>query len=144
MKAGTRPQPTCYEFKNLNWDTSTVVQNAWNTPLDTTSNPVKIYYLVFEQTNNGATVETVSLEITTNGTAHTTTSAVNSGAKMYVYFDEDGAIQRGTSVRQLLSQELDNSAPLETKSVKIRIRQTTGVDPVSASLEVNMVYGEAE
>ena len=53
---------------------------------------------------------------------------------------QDGTLRSGAAVQQLLSLDADQSAPLETRSLGIRVRQTSAVDAVSAIIEVNMVY----
>ena len=138
------------EYRNLDWDTDTdagvdpIVINTWYTAFETTRN-VKAWYLIFEQTNNGASAESIEIEITIDGTVFTTGSInTASGSAMYVNLNADGDLGRSTTVRQLLSRDDDQSAPLETRSLSIRVRQTTAVDVVSAILEVNMVYQTLE
>ena len=54
---------------------TTLVQNTWETVDADLSDgaPVRILYVIVEQTNNGATGETIELEMTINGTAYTMT-----------------------------------------------------------------------
>jgi hypothetical protein len=139
MKAGTRSTPT-YEFQNIDWDTAVVVINDWNEPMPTEDN-VKCWYLVVEQTNNGATAETLQLEITlASGTPLTLNIAADSGNRYYIYYNLNGTLTSSTSIYTLGSLDPDNSVPIETSSMRIRIRQTTAVDVVSASIEVNVIY----
>lgn len=133
-----------FEYQNLDYDTTgtanPIVINTWYTALATTRN-VKGYYLIVEQTNNGATVETIATELTVNGTTYTNTdAAAASGVLQYMYFDENGALQNTGTAQQLMALDVDQSAPLETKSLQIRVRQTTVVDLTTAQIEVNLVY----
>ena len=137
-----------YEYRNLDYDTATsavnpVVINTWYTALAVTRN-VKAYYLIVEQTNTGATAENVGIELTINGTPITGTRTLNSGTPYYIYLAGGWAITESVVVSQILSLDADQSAPLETRSLGIRVRQTTAVDLVSAVIEVNMVYATLE
>ena len=137
-----------FEYANLDWISTDVdpivVQNFWYTPLVETDD-VKAYYLLVEQTNNGAAVEDIELEVTHNGTVDTLTIVgAISGTIYYAVYDVAGVITFSTSVRQVISLDLDQSAPMETKSMMIRARQTTAVDIVAAQIEVNMVYATLE
>jgi len=139
-----------FEYRNLDWDTATdvpvdpVVINTWYTALAVTRN-VKVYYLIVEQTNTGASNEDWELEITHDGTVTVCTGAgIGSGDVAYVYFLPDGTATPIVQVRQILSLDPDQSAPLETRSLGIRVRQTSAVDITSAIIEVNMVYETLE
>jgi hypothetical protein len=133
-----------YEYQYLDYDTSVVVDpiviNTWYTALETTAN-VKGLYLIVEQTNNGATAETIACEVTLNGTAYTATlGGAASGGFFYLHFDRLGALQFNASAIQMRSIDVDQSAPVESRSMQVRVRQTTAVDVVSAIIEVNMAY----
>lgn len=132
------------EYQNLDYLNATIVQNTWYTPFASTRN-VKAWYLIVEQTNNGATNENIVVELTINGTVYTRNinNAV-SGTAYYVFMFIDGTMTHGTGTRQMLSLDADQSAPLETRSLQIRVRQTTAVDPTAAQIEVNMVYATKE
>ena len=135
-----------YEYRNLDYDTSAtdpITINTWYVPLLPTAN-VKAYYLIVEQTNNGATDETLEVELTIDGTVFTDSGNRVSGTPYYILFDVNGGIWASGSVRQILSLDLDQSAPLEDVSIGIRVRQTSAVDAVSAIIEVNMVYATLE
>ena len=137
-----------FEYRNLDYDTTSVlpiiVINDWYTALVSTDN-VKAWYLLVEQTNNGAAAETIVTELTINGTTYTNTdAAAASGVLQYMHLDTDGALQNQATARQLLSLDDDQSAPLETQSLQIRVRQTTAVDVVAAQIDVNMVYATKE
>lgn len=133
-----------FEFRNLDWDEDTLVQNTWYTALATTED-VKAWYIVVEQTNNGAAVETIEVELTIDGTVYTETLVgLASGTPMYLTFLYTGVLASQALVIQVLSRDNDQSAPLETRSLQIRVRQTTPVDPVAAQIEVNMVYATKE
>lgn len=143
-------RPYVWEYRNLDWDSATdagvnpVVINTWYTPLAVTDD-VKAWYLTVEQTNTGATDETLEVELTVNGVAYTIIWLATSGQTRYVSFIINGTILAGnTAPNQMLSLDLDQSAPLETRSLGIRVRQTTVVDAVSAIIEVNMVYATLE
>ena len=138
-----------FEYKNLDWDTATdvpvdpVVLNDWYEPLPLTRN-VKAWYLVVEQTNNGATIESIEVELTINGVVTPRVISAANGTLHYMMFDIDGDLQLSSTAIQMLSLDLDQSAPLETRSLRGRVRQTTTVDLVSAIIEVNMVYATLE
>lgn len=137
-----------YEYKNLDYDTSgianPVVINDWYTALDTILDG-KVWYLIIEQTNNGATIETIDVELTINGVIFLRSLVgIASGALLYMFMIDSGMLWSTGGVRQLLSLDADQSAPLETKTLKVRARQTTAVDLVSAVIEVNMVYAQKE
>ena len=136
-----------FEYANLDYDTSgtanPLVLNVWYEALPVTRN-VKAYYLIVEQTNAGATAETIVVELTIDGTVYTWTQVAGSGTPYYLYFNTVGALTDAVSAHQLLSLDADQSAPLETRSLQIRVRQTSVVDLVSAIIEVNMVYSILE
>lgn len=136
-----------FEYQNLDYDTTAtanpIVINTWYTALATTRN-VKSYYLIVEQTNNGATVEDIEVELTIDGTVYVAATAMNSGALYYANFGIAATFGMTGIVNQLLALDADQSAPLETKSLQIRVRQTSVVDLVTAQIEVNMVYETLE
>ena len=136
-------QPRMSEFKNLDYINNALTINTWYTPLDTTKN-VKAHYIIVEQTNNGATNEDIVCELTIDGTIYTWTRGAVSARPYYLFFTAAGAVTDTDSKRQVLSFDNDQSAPLETRSLQIRVRQTSGVDVVSAQIEVNMVYATLE
>ncbi len=120
------------------------VLNDWYTPLPLTRN-VKAFYLIVEQTNNGATAENLEVELTVDGVVHLgTIPGATNGTPFYKYIDYSGGFWASATVRQILALDLDQSAPLETESLKIRVKQTSAVDAVSAQIEVNMVYATKE
>ena len=138
-----------YEYRNLNWDTATdvpvdpIVINTWYTALLPTRN-VKAYYLVVEQTNTGAAAEDIVVELTIDGTVYTRAVNRASGVPMYMHMNQYNALDYQTDIRQMMSLDIDQSAPLECKSLGIRVRQTSAVDITSAIIEVNMVYATKE
>ncbi len=134
-----------HEYKNLDWIETTIVQNDWLTPLNTVRG-IKAFYLIVEQTNNGAAAESIEVELTINGSTKTASLVdIASGSAYYLTLNADGDLASlGVATRQLLALDADQSAPLETKSLKIRVRQTTAVDGVSAQIEVNLVYEELQ
>ncbi len=141
------PGLSMFEFQNLDWDTATdvpidpVVINDWYVALVPTPN-VKAYYLVVEQTNNGGTDETLELEATINGTIYTASINTASGVERNLIFNINAVLDDVASRTQMLAFDADQSAPLETRSLGIRVRQTTVVDLVSAIIDVNLVYAQ--
>ena len=132
------------EYRNLDWINTSLTINEWYTALATTRN-VRVWYLVVEQTNNGAAAEILEVELTIDGAAPITRSvAAVSGTADYIYIDWNGALVDQAAVVQLLSLDNDQSAPLETRSLQVRVRQTSDVDATSAQIEVNMVYQTIE
>jgi len=136
-------------------DTS-LVQNAFeNVVADLSAGkPVRLWFITVEQTNNGATIETIELEITINGTAYTwTLVGIASGTETYCFLNEkltagDFATQFTASVVSALNVgagDVDFSIPIMAASVGlIRVRQTTDVDVTSAQIEVNIVWDRLE
>ena len=144
MSVNYSPGVGMFEYRNLDYDTSVVVdpivQNTWYVALVPTSN-VKAYYLIIEQTNDGAAAEDIEVELTIDNVAQVGSTNMASGTVHYVFLGINGTSGAvATSPRQLLSLDLDQSAPLETRSLGIRVRQTSAVDVTSAQIEVNMVY----
>ena len=141
-----QPQVTTgvFEHRNLDWISTTVdaivVLNKWYTPLVPTKN-VRAFYLIVEQTNNGATDENLEVELTVDGVVHLgTIPGATNGTPFYKYIDYSGGFWASATVRQILALDLDQSAPLETRRLEIRVRQTSAVDLTAAQIEVNMVY----
>jgi len=139
-----------FEYRNLDWDTSTdagvdpVVINTWYTALTPTRN-VKAYYLIIKQTNTGATIENIEAELIIDGIVTTDVRDFTSGVEYYTRFSNTYDFDIKYNIpTQLLALDLDQSAPLETRSLGIRVRQTTAVDITSAIIEVNMVYATLE
>lgn len=127
----------------------TLTINAWETVSAALSSsvPAQLRYIIVEQTNNGAAVETIELEITFNGTARTWTLAgIASGTPIYCIVTAnqsaaDFETSSTTSIQQVMSLDADQSAPLAASSIGlIRTRQTTAVDGVAAQIEVNIVW----
>ena len=142
------PWMQMFEYRNLDYDTTVVedpiILNKWYTALPTRRN-VKAWYLVVEQTNNGAAAETIGVEVTVNGNVNNRNiAALVDNTPNYMFFSELGFLSNQAAVRQLLALDDDHSAPLETRSLRIRVRQTTAVDVVAAQIEVNMVYATLE
>jgi hypothetical protein len=140
---------------------TTIVINTWNTVIANLSggDPAMLLYLYFEQTNNGATGETIECEITINGTAYTEAVAgLSSGSIQYVYMEPnltggDFTINGSTTATSFGTGSI---VPIEgvrpyinnwfiAESIGlIRIRQTSAVDVVSAQIEVNAVWRKLE
>ena len=138
---------TMFEYANLDYDTSgvanPVVLNVWYEALPVTRN-VKAYYLIVEQTNAGATAEDIVLELTIDGVPFVYSRLIGSGVPYYYLMNSSGIFDSAATVIQLLSLDFDQSAPLETRSLGIRVRQTSVPDVASAIIEVNMVYATLE
>lgn len=108
--------------------------------------PAKLLVIIVEQTNNGATAETIELEMTIDGTAYTFTINANSGTKYYCVLLEtltagDFTPNSTTDVRTVSGLDPDFASPFYAGSVGlIRVRQTTTVDGTSAQIEVNIMW----
>lgn len=128
---------------------TTLVINTWETVSADLSGglPAKLWFIVMVQTNNGATAETIELEITINGVAHTFTfSGIGSATPGYGYYNADLSAgtwktQATTTIITVGSIESDAAVPFIAESIGlIRVRQTTGVDGTSAQIEVNIAW----
>jgi len=128
-----------------------IVQNAWETIAADLSGgmPARIFFVIIEQTNNGATAETLELEITINGTAYTLTVAADSGVVYYGYCQisltgGDFTFNFFAAQQYTLGSpgySTNRNIPFNAESVGlIRVRQTTDVDVTSAQIEVNIVW----
>jgi len=133
-------------------DTS-LVQNTWENVVADLSGgkPARLWLIIVEQENNGATVETIELEITINGTAYTwTLTGIASGTPNYCYISTgltagDFTTANGATIYTVLAADPDLSVPFTVESVGlIRVRQTTDVDGTSAQIEVNVVWDRLE
>lgn len=135
-------------------DTSLVMNNFENVSADLSEGvPARIWYIRVEQTNNGVTAEDVELEITINGTAYTVGLAgIASGTPMYVRLIADLAAGDFSFVDYATLYQLGDglgaqqtAIPFTADSIGlIRVRQTTGVDPVAAQIEVNIIWDKLE
>jgi len=129
-----------------------LVQNNWENVVADLSGgkPVRFWYVIIEQTNNGATAEDLELEITINGTAYTISVTADDSQPYFVFLSYslvagDFAFGTGTSCRQVLASDIDQSAPMSCENVSlIRVRQTSDVDGVAAQIEVNIVWDRLE
>ena len=125
-----------------------IVINTWYTATANLSGgkPAKLLYILVEQTNNGATAETIELEITINGTAYVFTAACDDGSEYYGrirHYLVGGDFDTVLSITQSLTNALSNAhsvAFIAEKVGLIRVRQTTAVDAVAAQIEVNIVW----
>jgi len=135
-------------------DTS-LVQNAWENVVADLSEgrPARLLRIIIEQTNNGATPESLELEITINGTAYVFALACDSDTQYYGYINMNltagdfSPFLTATVVRPLASHTgvAVQSYPFVAASVGlIRVRQTTDVDVTSAQIEVNIVWDRLE
>ena len=133
-------------------DTSLTI-NAWeNVSADLSGgDPARLWFIIVEQTNNGATVETIQLEITINGTAYTWEAAFDSATAQYgmiTFSLVAGDFQPYlTSTANISIRGLNayNGIPFTASTVGlIRVRQTTDVDATSAQIDVNIVWDKLE
>jgi len=129
-----------------------LVVNVWETVSADLSegSPARLWYIIVEQTNNGAGVETLEFEITINGTVYLVTMAgIASGARQFVFsqlvddgagdFSFAGAVSIVTPLNPTL--DVDQAVPFGADSVGlIRVRQTTAVDAGGAQIEVNIIW----
>ncbi len=134
-------------------DTSLVI-NTWETVVADLSEgkPARLWLIHVEQTNNGATDETIELEITINGTTYTCTlTGIASGEINYVRVDRTAIagdfrlIHTATGVSVGYAHSNDGTVPFTADSIElIRVRQTTDVDITSAQIEINIVWDMLE
>lgn len=129
----------------IDYDDASLVINTWeNVSADLSAGqPARLNYITVEQTNNGATVETIELEITLNGVPNTWTLAgIASGAIHFLGLTIEGVtVDQTPNPRMVRALDDDHSVSLASESIGlIRVRQTTDVDGVSASIEVNIVW----
>lgn len=116
-----------------------VIQNKWYTALPLTKN-FKGLYLIVEQTNDGAADETIEVEYLIDGVALTPATLLGSGVATYHGINTYGAVVTNAAAIPMVFADFDQTFPLETKSLRLRVRQTSVVDAVAANIEVNMVY----
>lgn len=124
--------------------------NNWETIVADLSggDPARLWWIIVEQTNNGAAVENFELEITINGTAYTfAQAAAVSGTQyfglMYYTLTAGDFTPLFTTSTHTVGNPVSTAQgiPFTAETVSlIRIRQTTAVDVVAASLEVNIVW----
>jgi len=128
---------------------NTLVMNAWLQVIADLGGgqSARLWYIVLEQTNNGATAENLELEITINGTVYTFTGTFDSGTQ---YFCVIGLSLTGgdfTPVVVTTSNTVGNevsdyeAVPFIAENISlIRVRQTTNVDVTTAQIEVNIIW----
>jgi len=133
-------------------DTSLVI-NTWETVIADLSGgkPARLWFIIVEQTNNGATAETIEFEITINGTAYTVTITADDSTPYFIYVMHsltagDFTFNSSTGNMTVLGIGYTQYAiPFSVDSVSlIRVRQTTDVDGTSAQIEVNIVWDRLE
>ena len=133
-------------------DTSLTINTFENVNADLSGGkPAKLWFIVVEQTNNGATGETIELEITINGTAYTwTLNNIASGTPKYCCITKnlttgDFTTDYSSSIFAVGNDpaggETGLAIPFTAKSVGlIRVKQTSTVDGTSAQIEINIVW----
>lgn len=131
----------------VDYDDNTLVINTWETVDADLSEgkPAKLDYVIVEQTNDGAAVEDIELEITINGVANTwSLGGIASGAQHYCGLTIAGVtVDQATNPRMVRALDDDHSLPLKAQSVGlIRVRQTSVVDGVAAAIEVNILWAK--
>lgn len=128
---------------------TTLTINTWETVDANLSDgsPARIWFIMVEQTNNGATTETIEIEITINGTAYTRSRSMSSGTIYYIIVTAnlttgDFTLADSTTASTVRGYPQVNAAvPFNAASVGlIRVRQTTSVDATAAQIEVNVVW----
>jgi len=135
-------------------DTSLVI-NTWETVVADLSGgkPARLWFIIVEQTNNGATAENLELELTINGTAYTVSlAAIASGVAQFVNVTHeltagDFTLAFGTQVGTVgtFDRSPNKSIPFIAENITlIRVRQITDVDITSAQIEVNLVWDRLE
>jgi hypothetical protein len=128
-------------------DTSLTINN-WETVVADLSDGsrARLRFIMVEQTNNGATDETIELEITINRKPYTFTLSMVSGTLYFCSFNQnltagDFTTSVGTTNYAAMSVSSTVANWFNAESVGlVRVRQTTGVDGTSASIEVNIVW----
>ena len=130
-------------------DTSLTINTWENVTADLSAGkPARLWYIQIVQTNNGATAETVVIEITVNGVALTRTlTGIANTVKHYVYVTESQTTGKFTlwsgTVANTVGNGIDPDAGryLTAESIGlIRVKQTTAVDVTTAQIEVNIVW----
>lgn len=150
MKSDNPGRPYFQTQLPIDFLDAALVINVWETvSVDLSENaPAKLWFIQVEQTNNGAAVEDLELEITINGTAYTWPLAgIASGAIQFCFIGvtlSAGDFTPGFSANvRTVGNALDpdTAVPFVAGDVGlIRVRQTTAVDVVSAQIEVNLVW----
>lgn len=133
-------------------DTSLTINNFETVNADLGGNdPVRLWYILVEQTNNGATAEDIELEITINGTAYTWTAScasgvINFGRFTYQLSAGDFETNLHTTANTVGGgEDADQSVPFIAETVGlIRVRQTSTVDGTAAQIEVNIKWDKLE
>lgn len=134
-----------FEWRNLDFSTADIVDplviNTWYEALPLTRN-IKMLYCQVEQTNNGAAPEDLEVEFTIDGAViNRALPGEVSGATNYMIVNTlRQLLGSGPAARMILANDPDQAAPLETRSLRIKVRQTSAVDLVSAFIEVNANY----
>lgn len=129
-------------------DTSLTINTFENVVADLSSGrPARLWYIIVEQTNNGATAETIALEMTINGTAYTVTitdAASGTPYYIYLYFNLATGDFNFTSTTNVFAAGVhaaNVAKPFTARTVGlIRVQQTTDVDGTSAQIEVNIAW----
>ena len=139
----------------VDYKNDSLVINTWETVSSDLSGgkPAKLRYFIIEQTNTGAAVEDIVIEITIPhpvtgvATALTFTIANSaSGIPYYVYITRDlstGWFYPWYSQADLHigTESADQTVPFTVGYIGlVRERQTTAVDGVAAQIEVNIVW----
>lgn len=114
--------------------------------------PCKLWYIIIEQTNNGATAEDIQVDIVINGTSYTFARAnAVSGTPYYgnishILSAGDFECSLSATPSAVSAVIITNQAlPFIADSVGlIREKQTTDVDLTAAQIEVNIIWEKLE
>lgn len=131
-------------------DTSLVINTPETVAADLSAgDPARLWYVIIEQTNNGAAVEDIELLMTVNGTVYTfAQGAAASGTRYHGYFtyaqtgsDFSPAFSANIITLGSAMNDLDHAIPFTAETIGlITTQQTTAVDGVAAQIEVNITW----
>lgn len=135
----------------IDWLDTSLVINTWETVAADLSGgePCRLLIISVTQTNNGASPETIQLEITVDETAYAIEFLnVTSGTPNYLFLSMNlsgGDFLFGSTLSKVTVGAPNNfqyqAIPFDCAKVGlIRVRQTTTVDAVSAQIEVNIAW----
>ena len=109
--------------------------------------PAKLWYIIIEQTDNGATNEDLELAVTINGTVYSWTLTAVDGTPYFCTIAMGLTTSDFTPATSTDSKTVGNDVsdfeaiPFVAETVGlVRVKQTTDVDGVAAQIEVNIVW----
>ena len=137
--------------KPVDYLDDSLVQNTWENVVADLSEglPARIWFIILEQTNDGATAEDIELEVTIEGTTKTWSGTLDSGSQYYGFLDKNGDPQFHVANAQCTLRDVQPTGDVAIGGTYrdvglIRVRQTSDVDGVSAQIEVNVVWDKME